>query len=81
MVTRVFVYDLIFPHLLQRLLKVMKDWGKVSDKYFIIQFIRDDPVQPEIQRDDILIDDEESAARFIDRIRREAEEWRRGEVR
>ena len=74
MVTRVFVYDLIFPHLLQRLIKALEDWGKVSDKYFIIQITRDDPVQPDIHRDDILIHDQESAAQFIERIRREAAE-------
>jgi len=72
--TRVFVYTLIFFNLIQELKANYEAWERVCDRYELIFHFPDDPVQPDPHRGDILIHDEESAARFIDRIRREAAE-------
>jgi len=74
MMTRVFVYALIYPHFCGALEANLEAWQRVCDRYNLIYFLPDAPVRPDPRMGDVLIYDEESAARFIDRIRREAEE-------
>jgi len=74
--TCVFVYFLIYPDLCRALEAEAncEAWQRVCDRYILIYYIPGAPVQPDRHRDDILIYDEESAAQFIERIRREAAE-------
>ena len=74
--TRVFVYFLIYPDLCRALEAEAncEAWQRVCDRYNLINFLPYSSVLPDPYRGDILIYDEESAARFIERIRREAAE-------
>ena len=74
MVTKVFISDPVYPHFLLHLGEALEDWVKVSHKYFLIHYLPDDPVQPDLRESDILISDNRSSMEFIDRIRREAAE-------
>jgi len=81
MVTKVFVYFLIYPDLCRALEANCEAWQRVCDRYNLINFRPYSSVLPDPDRGDILVYSKEAITRFIEQIRREAEEGRKGEVR